>query len=406
MSDRHQDVTSKIINSNLCAGCGLCASISKDKIEINYSVDGFLRPEARQRLNEQEEKLIWKSCPGLIIRHEPTKIKYHTLWGPIVRLKAGYATDGSVRFKGSSGGVISAILIYLLQQKKVDFVVQIGAAKADPLKNEVKIVKTREEIIRNAGSRYSPSAPLVSIDKILRQKGTFALVGKPCDIAAMRQYAKYNPQVKQKIKYMLSFFCAGIPSIKGTLAILKHFNVSLSEVESLRYRGNGWPGLTTVQLKGKKKKYTMEYNEAWGKILNKNLQFRCKICPDGTGELADVVAADAWYGDEKGYPIFTENEGRSLIISRNDKGESLIQECLTQKVLKAESFDINDLEKIQPYQASRKKYVFSRLIAMRLLGRRIPHYINLHLRSASLRGGVKKNLQNFMGMVKRQLKQR
>src|SRR3712207_7050821 len=38
---------------------------------------------------------------------------------------------------------------------------------------------------------------------------------------------------------------------------------------------------------------------------------RCKICPDGTGEFADIVCADAWYGKD-GYPDFAEREGRSL----------------------------------------------------------------------------------------------
>jgi coenzyme F420 hydrogenase subunit beta len=44
---------------------------------------------------------------------------------------------------------------------------------------------------------------------------------------------------------------------------------------------------------------------AWGEELSNHLQFRCKICPGGTGEFADVVCAGAWYGKD-GYPDFTE----------------------------------------------------------------------------------------------------
>lgn len=50
----------------------------------------------------------------------------------------------------------------------------------------------------------------------------------------------------------------------------------------------------------------MSYNESWGNILGKYLQKRCKICPDGIGEFADIVCADAWHGDKSGYPNFEE----------------------------------------------------------------------------------------------------
>jgi coenzyme F420 hydrogenase subunit beta len=37
----------------------------------------------------------------------------------------------------------------------------------------------------------------------------------------------------------------------------------------------------------------MSYADSWGGILSRHVQFRCKICPDGTGGFADVVCADA-----------------------------------------------------------------------------------------------------------------
>ena len=50
----------------------------------------------------------------------------------------------------------------------------------------------------------------------------------------------------------------------------------------------------------------MSYAQSWGEILTKHVQFRCKVCPDGSGGFADVACADAWYGDERGYPSFEE----------------------------------------------------------------------------------------------------
>src|SRR3546814_6618598 len=66
-----------------------------------------------------------------------------------------------------------------------------------------------------------------------------------------------------------------------------------------RYRGNGWPGqavaLTTDGRAGE-----MSYERSWGDHLSREVQFRCKNCPDAVGGTADIACADAWYGGESG----------------------------------------------------------------------------------------------------------
>ena len=55
----------------------------------------------------------------------------------------------------------------------------------------------------------------------------------------------------------------------------------------------------------------MSYADSWGAHLSKHVQFRCKICPDAVGGVADIACADAWYGGDSGYPQFDEAAGRS-----------------------------------------------------------------------------------------------
>src|SRR3546814_13039976 len=61
----------------------------------------------------------------------------------------------------------------------------------------------------------------------------------------------------------------------------------------------------------------MSYERSWGDHLSREVQFRCKICPDAVGGTADIACADAWYGGEGGYPPFAEKDGRSLIMARS-----------------------------------------------------------------------------------------
>lgn len=389
----------RIVQNELCTGCGVCASISEKKIQMNLSNQGYLRPVIHMPLSTLQESIIQDVCPGIALKHEGLDANYHPIWGSLIQVKAGYAVDPAVRFAGSSGGALSALLIYLIEARLVDYVLHIGVANDDPLRNEIKISRNHAEIVSNAGSRYAPSAPLVNIDEYLKGEGKFAFVGKPCDVAALRQYGRKNPLVSQKVPYMLAFMCAGVPSVEGTYAILNRFNIRKEDVRSFVYRGNGWPGMTRVE-KHDGTSHEVDYGTSWGTILNRHLQPRCKICPDGTGEFADVVCADAWYGKD-GYPDFSEQDGRSLIISRTKVGDVLVSSSSEANYLSAASLPIGDISQMQPYQEMRKKMVISRLLALKIFFRMTPEYVNLGLYKAALMGGMIANVRNFIGMAKR-----
>lgn len=390
-----------IVQSGLCTGCGICESFTGGKINIALDREGYLRPVAEQPLSDSQERLLSDVCPGISLRHDTLSVDYHPLWGPLRQVRTGYANNPEIRFAGSSGGVLSALLVYLLETRTVDYVLHIGASEQEPLRNEIKISRNCEDVLRSAGSRYSPSAPLTQIDEYLNRPGRFAFVGKPCDVAALRQYARHNRVVAQKVSYMLSFMCAGIPSMEGTYAILNRLKTQKEEVRRFAYRGNGWPGMTRVETHDGSI-HEMDYATSWGTILNKYLQPRCKICPDGTGEFADVVCADAWYGKD-GYPDFAEQEGRSLIISRNDVGEALVNACVRAGYLSTSPLAVPEISKMQPYQETRKKMVLARVLALRLLFRRAPKFSHLDLIHAAAMGGFKANVRNFLGMTKRLL---
>ena len=391
-----------VARAGLCTGCGLCESaLGPERVEMQMSPDGFLRPRTKVELTETEVSQFERLCPGVLLEHLDPSYTYDVIWGPIETVRVGYAKDPEVRFKGSSGGALSAILLYLLETGEVDFVVQTAAA-ADPLRNTSFAATSRAEVIAAAGSRYSPSSPLSQIHEFLEMPGRFAFVGKPCDVAGLRNLARHDPRVDDKVAYMISFMCAGIPSQRGTEEILKVMGIVQSEVASMRYRGEGWPGMTTVVTKSGHRA-AMNYQTAWGRILNRHLQLRCKICADGTGEFADVVCADAWYGDDAGFPSFDEQEGRSLIVSRTDRGEHLVCSCIKHSSLYAEPLPLTEIVKMQPYQAQRKRMVRSRLFAFRLLGRHVPLYMRMGVADAARTVPRLQRVRTVLGTLRRLL---
>jgi coenzyme F420 hydrogenase subunit beta len=199
--------------------------------------------------------------------------------------------------------------------------------------------------------------------------GKIAFVGKPCDVAAISGYLRLYPEFNEKVGCLISFFCAGTSSIKATEAAIEQMGVDIDDISSLSYRGHGWPGkMTALTTSGEEQ--TLGYEVSWGKILNRHLHFRCRICADAIGELADIVCADAWHLKD-GKPDIANKEGRagrSLVLSRTSRGGAIVSAAQSAGYLDLESYDESFISMIQPFQARRRRRVSGSLQALRLSG--------------------------------------
>ncbi|RZA07932.1 MAG: hypothetical protein EOO68_02720, partial [Moraxellaceae bacterium] len=202
-----------------------------------------------------------------------------------------------------------------------------------------------------------------------------------------------------QIPIILSFMCAGIPSQNATLDVIKKMGADPTKIESFRYRGDGWPGMARAIATGGQS-FEMDYNSSWGNILGKQLQYRCKICADGTGEFADVVCADAWYGKD-GYPDFAERDGRSLIISRTAAGNQLLANATASNAIAMESISVHEIDAMQPYQVNRRQLAAARGIATRLAVGKTTRFVGLKLVGQMFSSGFIYTLRNAWGTFRR-----
>ncbi len=386
-------------DGDLCAGCGACAAVTHGKA-VMETRDGFHRPRQSEAFTVAEEAALASVCPGLGLSREKGKDD-HVLWGGVLEIWQGWATDDAIRRQGSSGGVLTALLEYVLSSGEVAFVVQTGADDQTPYANKAVATSDKNEVFDAAGSRYAPSSPLEDLETHLSRGEPFAFVGKPCDVAALRAMATQDPRIDQLIPYKLSFFCAGVPSLNGARDILSALGVDDEEtVTSFRYRGDGWPGQAKATLANGEAR-AMSYHDSWGKILTQHLQFRCKICPDGVGGAADLVCADAWVCDDKGYPVFEERDGVSLVIARTPAGARLAKAASEAGKVALEAGDIDAVVAMQPGQVKRKRLAASRLAALAALSRPRPTFKGFKLTEAARQAGVFANIKSFLGTCRR-----
>ncbi len=298
-------------------------------------------------------------------------------WGPIRALYEGHAADDEIRQAGSSGGAASALAWYCLTKLGFHGVLHVAARPDTPYLNETVLSTTREQLLARTGSRYAPASPCDGMQMIVEAPEPCVFIGKPCDVAAVQQTRRLRPELNEKIGLTIAFFCAGVPSTQGTLDLLKSLGVDdPARVESLRYRGNGWPGrfvVRYVDAAGANQEHSLTYDESWA-FLQRYRQWRCYICPDHTGEFADIAVGDPWYRT-----VTEEERGDSLCIARTTRGSSVLSDALRDGYMHLERAPLHILPGSSPAQPNSKGMVWGRLVALSALGLPIPRYVGLPL---------------------------
>lgn len=392
-----------IYEDGLCLGCGFCESLcGKSNVEMELQPEGFFRPIVKGEVRKESEKLIEEICPGLNIVNDLQFDNTQSVWGKIEKTYSGYSTDTEIRTKGSSGGMVSGIAIYMLENKLVDAVLQVGGNSDDYERNAIRISRSKKDVLECASSRYAPALIFDKIIDILEGgQDTFCFIGKPCDISALKNFLSKFPKYNERFKLTVSIMCAGIPSFRGTQTIIDEFK-AVTPVKQLVYRGNGWPGFFSfIDKKGET--FKMTYNDSWGKRLGKFVHNRCKICPDGIGIQADVAIGDAWETAD-GYPDFTEREGSSLIIARTSAGVNILHGMRDINGAVYEPLALNTIGMMQPFQYKRRLRVGIRSLAFSLAKFRKLNYQNLGLLNNTKKLSFETMAREFYGMFRRSIK--
>ncbi len=371
---RHLSNVQDVLSWRLCLGCGACISACPEGALtlIDVEEDGLrprVTPDKCARCGE-----CLRVCPGVGIETSHSEGRpipeLHTAWGPVLEVWEGYAADPEIRFHGSSGGVATALSLFCLERRHMAGVLHIGPDSGHPLASTAVVSHNRGELLVRTGSRYGPAAPCTGLASLDAGGRPYVFVGKPCDAAAVRKWQAVNEESRGRIGVVMSIFCAGTPSTRGTKRILENLSVRPDEVTDIRYRGRGWPGRTTVRTRdSSQSERSMSYEQSWGDILSKHTQFRCRLCPDSTGEPADISCGDPWYR-----PVEPDDPGRSLVLVRTEIGRAIVHEAMTAGYVQLEQVEPDTLPKSQRALLHRRRHLWGRLLALRMFRVPVPRY--------------------------------
>jgi len=396
----------EIVEKHLCLGCGLCAYIEPERFRM-IDIESVGRRPVVKSTDVVESGLAFKLCPGISLSHDKKEAyrgdiveDMFAAWGPVMSVYEGYASDEEIRFNGSSGGAATALALFGIEQFDMSGVLHTAGNREVPYKNKTVYSKNKEGLLETLGSRYAPSCPCEKLDLIENAENPSVFIGKPCDVAAVKKAAAQNKKLEEKIGITIAFFCAGVPSTYGNLELLKQQGLSdIDNLKSLKFRGKGWPGKWVAKFKnnsGESFEKSLTYAESWG-FLQKYRQWRCYICPDHTGEFADIAVGDPWYRDIK-----EKEKGNSLIIARTERGKKYLMDAADKGFITILTEDLSLFPRSQPNLLKTKGNIWGRLLAMKLAQIPAPDFDSFKLFDFWMKNlSFKEKIKSLLGTFKR-----
>lgn len=312
----------------LCVGCGTCVGICP-RNAISYE---FINGYATINFKESECikcNLCVISCP--IVSYITFKSGTQEVFGKtqnILKVFLGHSTDPKIRYYSASGGVVTSILIFLLEKGEID-----GALVTKSKGKEFipYIARNSKELKDTQGSIYFPTFAMKILRELKDSRGQYAVVGLPCQVDALKNLLNQGIIPKDRIKYFLGLRCfqTCAPWYLDYIirCMLKLSNDEVYEVSARKY---GWPGKILIKSKYGTYKIPHFYDKKLGIGLwnslgvgHFNAQLGCLICTNHENFNADVTFADAWL------PEVMEKDkiGTSLIIVRTVKGLDLVEKA-------------------------------------------------------------------------------
>jgi coenzyme F420 hydrogenase subunit beta len=124
--------------------------------------------------------------------------------------------------------------------------------------------------------------------------GKYAFVGLPCHIQGIRRAENINPKLKEKIVFCIALFCSGTPNFLATEYLLRKLKIREKNIQSLNYRGVGWPGNLVIKTM-EKGEISIPYPGYWSSFTRYFHLKGCGSCVDWFGGSADVSMGDAGF---------------------------------------------------------------------------------------------------------------
>jgi coenzyme F420 hydrogenase subunit beta len=287
----------EVVTSGLCTGCAACVVVCPYDVLQYDDADGRYKPWHVDEDGGREDcthgqkgcTLCTRACPRFrtwepeidthLFGRERTDDEVSGIAKSIVLARA---TDPELHEAGQDGGLVSALLVWALENDRIDAAL-VSALEGDgsTWKAIPAVARTRAEVLAGAGSRYTYSAnTLAYAEAIEGGAERLALVGMGCQASAPPvMAARKAGKVARRFVLSIGLLCS------------KTFDDALfPELLEAKY-GLARQDIAKMNIKGVLQIWMKDgaYHEVPLKECHEWTREGCLNCPDFAAEHADIA---------------------------------------------------------------------------------------------------------------------
>ncbi len=343
----------EVVDAGLCTFCGACAAVCpNDRIE--FKEDGPALKEECPRNGQGACKDVCQRVVTFASKIGPNifgfKAKPPALLGQYETLVAARATDPAVLEAGQDGGAVTALLMYCMDNGLIDGVIATG----DAGKPSSCVVRSKEELLDSAGSKYS-AIPVLSAIKDAGDITNAAVVGLPCHVYGVRKTQFFPGMMShgfevgengEKIKvpniaYVIGLFCTENFNYDKLGTFMQEKGVDISEVTKAAIH------LDELVVTTNSGEHGFDLSDLWTAGC---VQDGCVICRDAVSKLSDISAG--FMGSGKGW---------TTLMGRTQKGIELIKAAEEAGYIETKpDIDLHRIEEFAGLKMQRFKWELQR----------------------------------------------
>ncbi|MEA2505665.1 MAG: coenzyme hydrogenase subunit beta [Actinomycetota bacterium] len=224
------------------------------------------------------------------------------------------ATDPALLARGQDGGAVTALLAWGLSVGELDGAVLAAPSETVPWLDEPALVKSREELLQTAGSRYTYcSTPLGLREAAQAKLKNVALVGVSCEATAVRQLtAEGIRRWTRSLKLVIGLMCCETFDYEAFMIgkVEREMNIPLRDITKVNVKGKVIVSLEDGRDINIPLKQARPFANEW-----------CHHCPDFAAEHADLSCGGLGM------------EGWTMILVRSERGDRYLDAAIAAGAL-------------------------------------------------------------------------
>ncbi|MEA3404963.1 MAG: coenzyme F420 hydrogenase/dehydrogenase beta subunit N-terminal domain-containing protein, partial [Pseudomonadota bacterium] len=233
----------QVVDNGFCVGCGAC-SVKDPRISVRETELGTYEANLSRFSEVVDTTGVNEVCPFSSSRDETdignmlydNALCFDSTVGRYHAVYTGYVNHTDMRAKSSSGGLVTWLLIQLMEQGKIDAVVHASETNRDGELFEYHLSRTIDEVKVGAKSKYYPMTYSEVMNQVKEAKVKVAFVGVPCFVKSVRLLCDSDPELNESVQYCFSLFCGHLKSKGFAEMIAWQQNVHPSSLSAIDFR--------------------------------------------------------------------------------------------------------------------------------------------------------------------------